>query len=153
LEPALSGGTGAGSDQNVLLKRVMNAKQLIQRLSELQALEFSETELDEVGEKKIEKTIAELRLQIPLPILNHYDRLAVRGKKGVAAVRHQTCTGCHMQVTRAIEINLMHGDDIQVCDNCGRYLYLAPSVESESPTGSAKSGLKVRKPGELACAA
>ena len=130
----------------------MNAKQLIQSLLELQSLEFDERELDEAEEKRVDKKIAELRLQIPVPILNHYDRLGARGKKGVAAVRHQTCVGCHMQVTRAVVINLMHGDDIQMCESCGRYLYLSDTKESD--TGAVtKAAAKSRKQKELACAA
>jgi predicted nucleic acid-binding Zn-ribbon protein len=102
----------------------MDAKQLLEALLKLQELELDERELDDAAEREAETRIAELRLQIPRPILNHYDRLRVRGKRGLVAVRHQTCTGCHVQVTRGIVINLMHGEDIQVCENCGRYLYL-----------------------------
>ena len=42
--------------------------------------------------------MAELRGVIPAQILAHYDRLAVRGKKGVAVIRNQVCTGCHMKL-------------------------------------------------------
>ena len=132
----------------------MNSKQLLQDLLKLQSLEFDDSKLDEAAEKEMEREIAELRLHIPMPILNHYDRLVVRGKKGVAAVRNQTCTGCHVQVTRAIVINLMHGEDIQVCENCGRYLYLPPGKELESNPGkSVKVTAKLKKQPELSCAA
>jgi predicted nucleic acid-binding Zn-ribbon protein len=125
----------------------MNSKHLLQNLLKLQVLEFDETALDEAAKKQGLKRIAELRLQIPLPILNHYDRLVVRGKKGLAAVQNQTCTGCHVQVTRALVMNLKHGEDIQVCENCGRYLYLAPENEP------AAAGVTWPRPKALACAA
>lgn len=132
----------------------MNSKELLKTLLDLQALEFDETELDGAVEREMEKKIAALRLQIPLPMLNHYDRLRVRGKKGVAAVRNQTCSGCHVQVTRAIVINLMHGDDIQVCENCGRYLYLpVPNEQQVSPQPVKLSKVKTGKKTELAYAA
>lgn len=122
----------------------MDTKKLLESLLKLQALEFDETELDEAGEKEMEKRIAELRILIPLAILNHYDRLRVRGKKGVAAVRHQTCVGCHVQVTRATVLNLMHGNDLQVCENCGRYLYLAtePETAADAPRKRGRTGAR-----------
>ena len=61
----------------------------------------------------------------------HYDRLADQGKKGVALLRNQTCTGCHMRLPIAVINTLMRGADIQICDSCGRYLYL---LEGEGPS-------------------
>jgi predicted nucleic acid-binding Zn-ribbon protein len=131
----------------------VNTKSLLDSLLKLQSLEFDEAGIDGTSEKEIDKKIAALRLQIPLPILNHYDRLGARGKKGVAAVRHQTCTGCHVQVTKAVVINLMRGEDIQVCENCGRYLYLPEPDESKPQAAAQKTGAKLRKQPELSCAA
>lgn len=133
----------------------MDLKELLQSLLKLQALEFDETERDEAAEKEAQKKIAELRLQVPLPILNHYDRLRARGKKCAAAVRNQTCTGCHMRVTKATVMNLMHGHDIQICENCGRYLYLPQSPEPESKTAkpAKKPVVKLPEPEPLPHAA
>src|ERR1035438_6076474 len=114
-------------------------KELIENLLKLQTLEFNET-----AEAKTAGRIAELRGKIPAPILVHYDRLAESGKKGVAAVRHQVCTGCHMQVPLAVVMTLMHGDDIRICENCGRYLYLPEVTETKKakrekkPAGAGK---------------
>ncbi len=69
---------------------------------------------------------------IPQPIIGHYDRLRVRGKKGVAVVRNQVCTGCHMHVPIGQITMLMRGEDIQLCESCGRYLYLPDPAETES---------------------
>jgi hypothetical protein len=93
----------------------MNAT--IQNLLKLQTIEFG-------SEKKSDKHIAELRAIIPEPILGHYDRLRVREKKGVALVRNQVCTGCHMRLPIGVIATLMQDRDIQLCDSCGRYLYL-----------------------------
>ena len=111
----------------------MNA--IIQNLLKLQAVEFS----DKTGN---EKQIAELRTKVPEPILGHYDRLRIRGKKGVAVVRNQVCTGCHMRLPVGVINTLMQDKDIQLCDSCGRYLYLdltapAPVVEA-APAKPAK---------------
>jgi len=91
--------------------------------------------------------MAELRAKIPSQILAHYDRLVVRGKKGVATVRGQVCSGCHMHLPLGVIMTLRHGQDIQLCENCGRYLYLPPAVETKvaAPTASLKPERKKRK--------
>ena len=101
-------------------------KELFQNLLRLQELEFAD-----VRGSSAEAAISQLRRKIPLPILEHYDRLAVRGKKGVAIVRNQVCTGCHMRIPIGAINTLMHGDDIQMCETCGRYLYLPPDARDE----------------------
>jgi predicted nucleic acid-binding Zn-ribbon protein len=99
---------------------------LLQNLLRLQSLEF-----DESREKNAEARSRELRGQIPAPILAHYDRLRVRGKKGVAVVRNQVCTGCHMRLPIGTINTLMQGQEIQLCETCGRYLYLPDAAESQ----------------------
>jgi predicted nucleic acid-binding Zn-ribbon protein len=93
-------------------------------LLKLQALDFHE-----ITDKNAESLKAELRTNIPQPILAHYDRLMARGKKGVALVRNQVCTGCHMRLPIGTINVLMQHQDIQICDTCGRYLALADPVE------------------------
>jgi predicted nucleic acid-binding Zn-ribbon protein len=125
-------------------------QELLQNLLKLQTIEF-----DEIVGPATEKQIAELRAKISPPILAHYDRLVAQGKKGLAAVRHQVCTGCHIHVPRALVVDLMRGTDIQVCENCGRYLYLpeeqAPEVAPSHSDG--KISAKPRRAKELVHAA
>lgn len=102
----------------------MNA--LLQNLLLLQSLESGET-----TDKNTKTRATELRAQIPVPILAHYDRLSVRGKKGVAIVRNQVCTGCHMRVPIGVISSILHGQDIQLCGNCGRYLCLPEEEGTE----------------------
>jgi predicted nucleic acid-binding Zn-ribbon protein len=118
----------------------MNA--VIQNLVNLQALEFGE-----VTGENIESQVAELRAKIPQPILGHYDRLRARGKKGVAPVRNQVCTGCHMRVPIGQVTVLMRGEDIQLCETCGRYLYMAETEpEATAPAEPAKADEAAAKP-------
>ena len=100
--------------------------ELMRILIELQSLEFEETIRPD-----IEECILALRAKIPRPILSHYDRLSDKGKKGVALLRNQTCTGCHMRVPVAVVFDLKHGEDVCLCENCGRYLYL-PEITAEA---------------------
>jgi hypothetical protein len=118
---------------------------LLQNLIKLQAIEFKE-----ISEKNAGVTVEELRGKIPPQILGHYDRLVAKGKKGVAAVRNQVCTGCHMRVPIGVVTTLMHDTDIQLCDSCGRYLYLSDSTGTKAPEETAKPkpkpARKVRTP-------
>jgi hypothetical protein len=113
--------------------------ELIKNLLKLQSLEFDE----QVG-PDMEKRIAELRAKIPAPILGHYDRLVARGKKGTAIIRNEVCTGCHMHVPRGVVLTLMRGEDIQLCENCGRYLYLSEQPELPNLVVSEKISKKPR---------
>jgi predicted nucleic acid-binding Zn-ribbon protein len=118
-------------------------KDLMQNLIQLQSLEFGDNK-----NAQAEAVMAGLRVKIPHQILDHYDRLVARGKKGVAAVRGQVCSGCHMQVPLGVVMTLRHGQDIQLCENCGRYLYLQPEGETEAakPATAPKPARKARKP-------
>jgi hypothetical protein len=112
---------------------------VLQDLIKLQALDFAEP-----ADKKSEARAAELRAKIPQPVSAHYERLRVRGKKGVAVVRNQVCTGCHMHVPIGQITVLMRDEDVQLCENCGRYLYLPDAAETEllAPVEAAKPAAK-----------
>ncbi len=117
--------------------------ELLQTLLKLQALDF-----EEVADTDAEATIEALRAKIPPQILGHYDRLVARGKKGVAMVRDQVCTGCHMRQPIGTIMTLKRAEDIQLCETCGQYLYLPPDVQTEpvAATASPKMTKKTRKP-------
>ena len=102
--------------------------ELLQNLIKLQGIEFKET-----TEKIAGATVAELRGKIPAQILGHYDRLVARGKKGVTAIRGENCSSCHIRVPIGAVMTLKRGEDIQLCENCGRYLFLPDVVEAAPP--------------------
>ncbi|MBI2950168.1 MAG: hypothetical protein HYY23_21240, partial [Verrucomicrobia bacterium] len=99
---------------------------LLQTMLEIQELQL-------IRNKKPERnpTLAALRQKVPAQILAHLDRLLDRGKKGVAVAHNGVCMECHMRIPIGDVATLMHGNDIQLCANCGRYLYLP---ESELPS-------------------
>jgi predicted nucleic acid-binding Zn-ribbon protein len=101
-------------------------KEIMQNLFELQTLEF-----DQTVRPHNEQRIAELRAKIPGPVLAHYDRLGDKGKKGVSVIRNQTCTGCHMRLPLAVVLEVRHAQDVCLCDNCRRYLYLPEPAITE----------------------
>jgi hypothetical protein len=116
--------------------------ELLQNLLQLQALEF-----DPLSGPGVQAQIAGLRALIPPQVMGHYDRLVARGKKGVAVVRNQVCTGCHMRLPIGTINTLMQGQDIQLCDSCGRYLYLPSPGETElvEKLAAVKPAQKARK--------
>lgn len=129
---------------------------VLQNLLKLQALEF-----DPPSAKDVEARKTRLRASVPEPILAHYDRLVARGKKGVAVVRNQVCTGCHMRLPIGTINTLMQNQDLQLCEICGRYLYLPDPAESQflenlvaaKPAPKAAAKPRKRKPLEHAAAA
>jgi hypothetical protein len=115
----------------------------IANLLKLQAIEFKET-----TEPNSESVRTELRNIIPPPVLAHYDRLAIRGKKGVAIVRNQVCTGCHMRLPIGTINTLLQRQDVQLCDTCGRYLYIPETtvaVTEPTPAAPVKPAAKRKR--------
>jgi len=90
--------------------------------------------------------IEKLRENIPASVLGHFDRLIAQGRRGVALVRRGVCGECHLRVSSGTVASLVQPKDIYLCDNCGRYLLLAP----DEPVAPAKPPLPVavavRKP-------
>src|ERR1035441_6377545 len=115
----------------------------IKILLQLQSLEFNGKAAPAQA-----KQAAELRAKIPPPILAHYDRLVARGKKGVALVRNQVCTACHINVPRGVVVTLMNNTDVQLCGSCGRYLYLPEPAATPEPAPTPEPGAtkKTSKP-------
>ncbi len=108
-------------------------KELMQKLLKLQTLEFSEPKNEANA-----MLITELRGKIPTQILGHYDRFRARGKKGLAAVNNQVCTACHMRQPLGVIMTIKHGQDIQLCHSCDRYLYLPEETENSTEMVSGK---------------
>jgi len=93
----------------------------------LQKLQFDARGQNAAPPAEVEK----LRAKVPPPILAHYERLVARGKKGVALARNGVCSECHLRIISGKLVGLAAGTDVQLCDNCGRYLYLP----EKSPVG------------------
>ena len=107
-----------------------NMKKVMEPLLALQALELDPAR--ETPGKASE--IARLRKSIPAQIIGHYDRLMVRGKKGVAVVRHGVCCECHMRLSSGNHSQLLREEDIMVCESCGRYLYPVHDTPAPEPS-------------------
>jgi predicted nucleic acid-binding Zn-ribbon protein len=126
---------------------------IMEHLLKLQELQLRE----EPPTTEEEARSAELSGGVPKPILDHFDRLLAQGKKGVATVQHGCCGECHVKICSGSMAALAHGTDIQICGNCGRYLFWTapkpaaetsmaekPVVEEKAPPVAPKK--RVRKP-------
>jgi predicted nucleic acid-binding Zn-ribbon protein len=120
---------------------------IIDKLVELQNLRAASAPLSPTAQS-LELAF---RAEVPKPVLDHYDRLIASGKTGVAFVRHGVCGGCHLRLCSGTAAGLARHDDIYICDNCGRYLYMAPEdpVKPEAVSAALVEkphSQKVRKP-------
>jgi len=90
----------------------------------------------------------ELRKKIPAQVLQYYDRLRARGKKGVGHVRRGVCGQCHMQVAVGLLALLHRQDKLYRCENCGCYLYLVEETVPvlEMPPRALKPARRGRPP-------
>lgn len=79
------------------------------------------------------KKIADLRKQVPAPVLAHFDRLIKQGRKGVAEVHHGVCGGCHLKLP-GFQAAIRPGhEDLALCEYCGAYLVVVPEPAEALP--------------------
>jgi hypothetical protein len=95
-------------------------KQVMEKLLALQKLELDTKPLT----LKNAAEILKLREQLPAAILSHFDRLVDRGKKGVAIACKGVCGECHLRLPSGTMAALVYTNEVHLCDNCERYLYL-----------------------------
>ena len=100
-------------------------RKIMEYLLTLQKLKFDDRARTTASQPEAEKLCA----QVPTPILANYERLVARGKKGVALARSGVCSECHLRITSGKLANLSSLNEIHLCDDSGRCLYL-PGEES-----------------------
>lgn len=106
----------------------------IKELCELESSKPSKSELS--TEEKLQR-ILKLRSLIPEQITGHYDRFVKAGKVPVCAVRNGVCMGCFVRLSSGAFQRLVRQDDLNLCENCGRYIYPAEEPAAE-PVVAAK---------------
>ena len=64
-------------------------------------------------------------------LMAHYNRIRSRMKLGrvVVPLNDEVCTGCHMKVIPQIVNELLAGEKLHTCRNCGRLLYTTQALE------------------------
>ena len=114
---------------------------MVENLSALQQLLLKSSRVTPEQEAKIRQ----LRKNVPLPVLGHFDRIIKQGRKGVALVHHGVCGECHVRVSAGTAASLVRPKDLYLCESCGRYLLLDPEEAPEVIEMPAPSGKSSRK--------
>ena len=117
-------------------------RQMMEQLLALQALLLRDEPLTAEEDAQTVK----LRANVPAPIQGHFDRLIARGKKGVASVRHGVCSECHLRISIGTVARLVSDNEIFLCENCGRYLYLAPEEVPALAAPSRPAAAPIKRP-------
>ncbi len=63
---------------------------------------------------------------LPGRLASVYDRLAQRSRDGIAVaeVVNGACSACFMHLRPQVQVNVKKGDEIIVCENCSRIMYM-----------------------------
>ncbi len=65
----------------------------------------------------------DLREQISLDTLDHYDKLFSKFGRAIAPVNNGICYGCFIQLPTQFEQKSKRNDGVGVCPKCRRFLY------------------------------
>jgi len=107
-------------------------KKIIAALIELNSLQNDLIDKPRTTKRAaIEESIQNLRSQLPTPILSHHDRIRLRRRSSVAVVKNWFCGSCHIEIPRGSHRVLQFGQDLVICENCGCYVHLLPTEETE----------------------
>lgn len=131
-----------------IVKKHQNITQSLRQLDALEK-ELSHLPADKSQSTGLTRQIGSLRALIPTAILTHHDRMKARGKQSVAPVRNGVCGACHLAIPRGHVIRLRDPDELNVCDSCGAFIYLAEEelvlIETAFLAGGKKPAVKKKK--------
>jgi mannitol/fructose-specific phosphotransferase system IIA component (Ntr-type) len=105
---------------------------ILNQLIQLQELNFAMEEQKASHSKMplelLEKSIAEIRAQLPPDVAERYDRLQKRYPLAVIPLAHGNCSRCGLAVPAAIVNATRAGEQLQTCPHCGRFLFFPDTV-------------------------
>lgn len=90
-------------------------------LREVESSVFEMRVEDAVG--ALEEKIEELGGRLEPPVRARYGRLSRRGMRAVVPVLKGICYGCFVAVPTAVASEADRNVQLDVCQNCGRFLY------------------------------
>ena len=113
----------------------------LETLLEIQDLKTQRRDLTEAGSEralqeevfgiKVEEAVAELDRKIEEMensleprIRARYQRLAGKRTRAVVPVIRGTCYGCFVSIPTAVASDADRNQELNFCDNCGRFLYM-----------------------------
>lgn len=72
----------------------------------------------------LDRTIAEMEDQLSPLIGNRYHQIARGRGRAVVPVINGICYGCFVSIPTAVAADVASNEEVQQCDNCGRFLYV-----------------------------
>jgi predicted nucleic acid-binding Zn-ribbon protein len=75
---------------------------------------------------QLESRIEELKDDLPPQVRSRLERFARTGGRAVVPVINGICYGCFTAVSTGSVADLGRNDDLNHCENCGRFLYVVP---------------------------
>ncbi|MCP9493499.1 MAG: C4-type zinc ribbon domain-containing protein [Pyrinomonadaceae bacterium MAG19_C2-C3] len=80
----------------------------------------------------------QLTVTLPKQTATLYTRIASRIRNGqaLAEARNNSCTACLMRLRPQTMSEVRRGDDLIICENCGRILYYVPVEEAPPPSSA-----------------
>jgi hypothetical protein len=97
-------------------------KRIIEKFAELQLLVLPQPPTEGPNAARVRQ----LRFEVPISLLAHFDRKVACGRKAVAVVRNGVCGDCHMRLPLGLAAMLTVSDEVQRCEHCGSFLLVAP---------------------------
>jgi predicted nucleic acid-binding Zn-ribbon protein len=73
---------------------------------------------------QLDTRIDELKQELPPPVRGRLERFARTSGRAVVPVLNGICYGCFTAVPTASMSALGRNDDVNHCENCGRFLYV-----------------------------
>ncbi|HEY0428396.1 MAG TPA: C4-type zinc ribbon domain-containing protein [Pyrinomonadaceae bacterium] len=117
---------------------------LAERADEINSLEANRSEAlakfdKEIGEYRKEFDTESAKRQkvfvtLPASLAAVYNRLAQRSRDGIAVaeVKNGSCSACFMSLRPQMQAEVRKGNQIIVCENCNRILYVPAKPQSEA---------------------
>ena len=110
-----------------ILLQIQDLHGQIRDLSHMEASRaFEEQEFHIDGEKaaaELTAKIGELESELADGVRARYERVKGRGRVVVPVV-HETCYGCFVSLPTSRATEMAGNQQINTCDNCGRFLYV-----------------------------
>jgi uncharacterized protein len=91
--------------------------------------EFEEREFHidiEDAISQLEQRIDELRQELPPPLRARLERFSRESGRAVVPVINGICYGCFSALPTASMAALRRNDEVNSCEQCGRFLYVVP---------------------------
>ena len=103
------------------------------------------TTTPELGKSEKHFEILKLRARIPASILGHHDRMLQRGKRSIVSAVNGVCSACHLHLPSGHASRLRSSQDLEVCDNCGAFIYFEDVAETNEPPKLTTAGTKRKR--------